>query len=178
MPDSYRARIQRLLARGLTRTQARGHGAPVPKYDPELEETVREKRDHPKRSLDRIAHAHRLAPERVRRYWVQTGVAQKDGRRWVLIEDRRPRRILMYSDGRAVIVVVPGHQESRLIGQHRAAVGLFLDTRKREYLVPFVGEGIRDVRGRFHPFETRPNELYRLTAPGPEPFEQIYKIVV
>jgi hypothetical protein len=59
-----------------------------------------------------------------------------------------------------------------------SAAGRFLETNKRELLAPFVGVSVKDIAGKEHPFETRPNVLYRLTAAGGESFEQIYRIVV
>jgi hypothetical protein len=56
--------------------------------------------------------------------------------------------------------------------------GPFLEENDPNVLAPFVGQGVYDTRGRIYPFEVRPNELYRLTLAGPEPFEQIYQIVM
>ena len=43
-------------------------------------------------------------------------------------------------------------------------------------LKPFVGDGVRDVSGAFHPFETGPNNLYRLDSTGELSVPEIYKI--
>jgi hypothetical protein len=59
-----------------------------------------------------------------------------------------------------------------------AAAGEFLASNDREDIAPFIDDGVPDIRGEFHPFETRPNVLYRLSAIRGESFEQIYRIVV
>lgn len=43
-------------------------------------------------------------------------------------------------------------------------------------LRPFVGQGVRDVNGVFHPYETNENTLYRLDQTGELSVPEIYKI--
>ena len=40
----------------------------------------------------------------------------------------------------------------------------------------FKGDGVTDVKGRFHPFETDPNELHRLRQMDLPPFHEIYQV--
>lgn len=59
-----------------------------------------------------------------------------------------------------------------------ATVGRFLETNDRSLLKPFIGQSVRDTAGKAHPFEARPNVLYRLSSAGEHTFEQIYRIVI
>lgn len=181
----YARRIERGLAKGLTRSQARGHpgkgkayasGRTAPGYDRRLEAGLKAIRGGS--TLREAAKAADVAPERLRGYLVRSGVAEKQGGRWRIGEDHRPREVPIYSQERAVSAVVPGYREAEQAGRYMAAVSRFLDTNDPVHLAPFAGSGVRDVRDRHHPFETDPGVLYRLTAAGPEPYEQLYKIVV
>lgn len=188
-PRDYRAeytrRIERGLARGLSRSQARGHPRPgeshtakaaLPSYDPRLEAGLKAMRGG--KSLGKAARAIGVAPERLRGYVAQTGVVAKQGRRWRVLHDARPRQIQFYSRGRALTITVPGYERAALVGRYLAAVKAFRDSNDPSHLVPFVDEGVTDAAGIYHPFETRPNVLYRLAATPAEPFEQVYRIVV
>ncbi len=181
----YARRIERGLAKGLTRSQARGHpgkgkayasGRAAPGYDRRLEAGLKAIRGGS--TLRDAAKTADVAPERLRGYLVRSDVAEKRGGRWRIGEDRRPREVPLFSQERAVSAVVPGYQEAEHAGRYMAAVSRFLETNDPVHLVPFAGGGVRDVRGRHYLFETDPGVLYRLTAAGPEPYEQLYKIVV
>lgn len=182
----YQHRVERGRLRGLTRAQARGHpeaGRPyasgrhlVPRYDPVLEEGVKGIRNGA--TIAQAAHATGVTEERLRRYLAGIGVATRERRRWRIGIDQRPRIVVFYSRGRAIEIVVPGYEEAALVGLYMNATAMFQATNDPAVLAPFVGKGVRDIRGHFHPFETDPNELFRLMAAGPEPFELIYRIVV
>ncbi len=181
----YRRRIERGLAEGLTKSQARGHPrsgekhssarTSTPRYDRRLEMGLKEMRKG--KSLKASARSAHVAPERLRNYATQTGVVHKERRRWVVKDDHRPRRVQVFSGGQAHEITVAGYAESELVGRYMAAVGEFLRTNDPSNLRPFVGEWVSDTNGRPYLLETRPNTLYRLHASGVEPFEQIYKIV-
>lgn len=181
----YRRRIERGRAKGLSRSQARGHPhsgeghaskrRSTPNYDRKLEAGLKEMRRG--KSLKASARSVHVAPERLRNYAAQTGVVRKEGRRWVVKDDRRPRQVQIFSSGRALAILVSGYAEAELVGRYRAAVGEFLRTNDVSNLRPFVGEQVADVNGVSYLLETRPNSLYRLHASGVEPFEQVYKIV-
>ncbi len=64
------------------------------------------------------------------------------------------------------------------IGKYMAAVRNFLDTNRQSFLTPFIDQSVRDIKGKEHPFEIRPNILYRLASGGEHTFEQIYRIVI
>lgn len=177
----YRAEYARRIARGrsrrVPRTAARGHGrAAAWSYEPGLEEALKAIRDG--ESLSRAAdHAH-VAPERLRWYLEASGVAERRGRRWTIGRDDRVRELPIYSRGRAEVVRFRGYEQASLAGAYLEAVRRFQETNEREVLAPFAGKGLTDLTGRFHPFEVRPNELYRLTIAGLEPVDQIYRIVL
>jgi hypothetical protein len=179
----YARRISRGLAKGLNKSQARGHGraneaglrAPRPISDDRLQLALRTLREE--KNFAAAARAGKIAPERLRKYALEQGVIEKEGRRWRVKPDL-PRRMLLFTDGKSATVTVGDFENASLIGRFMSAAGRFLETNKRELLAPFVGMSVKDLAGKAHPFETRPNILYRLTAGGGESFEQIYRIVV
>src|SRR5829696_884541 len=180
----YRHRIERGLAKGLSKSQARGHPRSgekhssarisTPRYDRRLEMGLKEMRKG--KSLKASARSAHVAPERLRNYAQGTGVVQKERRRWVVKDDQRPRRVQIYSGGQALEITVASYERAALVGRYMAAVKQFLATNDRTNLNPFVGEMVTDVNGRVYIFETGPNTLYQLYASGVEPFEEVYKI--
>jgi hypothetical protein len=183
--SEYARRIQRGQQRGLSRSQARGHPGTgerhisarvtVPKYDPQLEAGLKAVRGG--ESIRGAAKSIHVAPERLRQYIAQTGVAENRGRRWRIGDDRRVRDVPLYTGGRLAVVRLPGYDEAYRAGRFMAAVSAFLATNDASLLAPFEGEYVTDVDGTRHVFETRPNVLYRLSLTAPASFEQIYRIV-
>jgi hypothetical protein len=181
----YARRIQKGRTRGLSTRQARGHPgtgeshvssrAATPRYNPRLEEGLKGLRDG--KSLKASARSAHVAPERLRAYIAQTGVVEKEHRRWVVKVDDRLRVVPIFSKGQNIEIRVRGYEPAREAGAYMAAVKQFLATNDRSLLGPFEGQSVLDVTGKRHPFETRPNVLYRLHAAGTEPYEQIYRIV-
>jgi hypothetical protein len=181
----YRRRIERGLAKGLSKSQARGHPGSgekhasartsTPRYDRRLEMGLKEMRKG--KSLKAAARSAHVAPERLRTYATQTGVVQKERRRWVVKDDHRPRQIQIFSGGQAHEITVSGYAESEFVGRYMAAVKEFLRTNDAANLQPFKGEWVTDINGKPYLLETNENALYRLHASGVEPFEQVYKIV-
>jgi hypothetical protein len=174
----YARRIARGVARGIPRVQARGHARPTATsiYDRTLESGLHRMREG--KSLVQAAKEIHVSPERLRRYVEQTGAAAKSKRKWILLEDRRVRSVPLYSQSAFLVVMVEGFERASLAERYMASVGRFLDTNNLTHLRPFVGHGVADVNGKWHPFETQPNILYRLNANVTEPFEQLYRIVV
>jgi hypothetical protein len=119
-----------------------------------------------------------VAPERLRAYLRQTGVVEKQRGRWHVVEDNRAREIAFFSEGEIVTAVLPDYESAAKVGRYQSAVGQFLVSNDPYELAPFVGDGVADARGRFYPFEVRPNVLYRLNAVHGDSFEQVYRIVV
>jgi hypothetical protein len=130
------------------------------------------------KNLERAAKSAHVAPERLRVYMRQTGVVEKQRGRWRVVEDHRRREMTFYSQGDVVTVMLPGYEPAAKVGRYLSAVSQFLTSNDPADLGPFAGDGVTDVRGRFHSFETRPNVLYRLRAIQPDTFERVYRIVV
>jgi len=193
----YARRIARGLAQGLSRSQARGHPKPLEpakqaiaqaaksagsakpakpaKFDRRLEEGFRALREG--QTLAGSAKAVRVSPERLRRYIAETGMARREGRRWVIGPDVRPRIMRMCSAGEIDIVTV-NPEEAKKIGGYLSAVSQFLNTNNTAFLAPFAGAAVTDITGKVHPFETDPNALRRLDSTGGDSFEDVYRIVV
>jgi hypothetical protein len=110
--------------------------------------------------------------ERLRRHRLLNTASQKEGGRWIIF-DSREAKFWMATEGRMTSVTVP-NDEGSAISAHWHAVDKFLHSNNDEHLHPFEGEGVYDVRGRFHQFETRPNVLRKLEAVGELSFIEIY----
>jgi len=180
----YARRIANALARGLSRSRARGHakagetparGAPRPIEDERLQIALRTLRKE--KSFGAAARAARVSPERLRRQAIERGLIEKSGRRW-RTRSNLPRRILVFSKGQSLAITVGDLPAASLAGKYMSAVGRFLETNDRSALAPFVGKAVVDLSGKEHPLETRPNVLYRLSSTGEHSFEQVYRIVI
>jgi hypothetical protein len=129
------------------------------------------------KSLTAAARAAKVSPERLRRYATQRDIIERQGRRWIVRHDL-PRRMLLFSDGKDLRVVVGDFTSASKIGRFMSAVRHFLRTNRPAALREFVDESVTDISGKTHPFETRPNTLYRLASAHDQSFEHIYRIVV
>lgn len=182
--SEYRARVARAAARGLTRSQARGHARPgeTPirqgtagaSADPRLEHALKSLRQVGSQSA--AARSAGISVERFRRFLGENKLAHREGRTWKLT-DNRIREVRLISDGRSHQVSVAGFEGASIVGRYNEAVRAFLETNDISRLDPFVGISIRDAKGKRHQLETRPNTLYRLAASGTEGFEQVYRLV-
>jgi hypothetical protein len=177
----YNRRIFRGLARGLTRSQARGHaraGERIrpsgPSANPKGPEESGLKMMKRGSSLKNAARSNRISQERLRRYVRENTQATRVGRRWQIVDPRR-FHFPIYYRGRIVELWLSADEASKA-GRYMAAVGRFLPTGDASVLRPFVGQGIRDVNGVFHPYETNENTLYRLDQIGELSVPEIYKI--
>jgi hypothetical protein len=112
--------------------------------------------------------------ERLRRYVYENTQATRKNREWRIIDLRR-FHLPIYSQGQ-IIHLWLSDAEATKAGEYLSAVGRFLPTRDASVLRPFVGDGVRDAAGKFHPFETRENVLYRLDTAGELSVPEIYKI--
>jgi hypothetical protein len=180
----YARRIKRGLEGGLSRSQARGHprsrevfaskpGA-APAYNRRLELGFKVLQSG--QSLTAAAKTIRVSPERLRHYLTDQRIAEKHRGKWVPLPDHGDREMLIYTQGEERTVRVSRSQASD-IGSYLAAVNAFLKDNDTDPLSPFVDRGVTDVRGAYHPFETDPNALYRLTLTGGESFENVYRII-
>ena len=116
-------------------------------------------------SLKAAAHANRISQERLRRYLRENTDATRSGKIWRIVDLRR-FRLPIYSQAQIVEVWLSAEQATKA-GQYLGAVGRFLPTGNASVLKPFVGDGVRDIAGKFHLFETRENVIYiGSTPPG------------
>jgi hypothetical protein len=120
------------------------------------------------------AKAVGVSVERLRRFQQQNTTSRLEGRGWVITDTRPARPMLMATRGKMRTVTVSVDAASD-IGRHWDAINKFLNSNNPAPLQPFVGLGLRDLHGRFHPFETRPNVLRRMDSAGELSFVEIYR---
>jgi hypothetical protein len=182
--QEYLIRIARGLARGKSRSQARGHARAA--------DLPGDASPRPFRRSDRLEDALKLvkkgvsqryaaqqvgvSPETLRRFQKANTTSHREGRRWIIL-DARPVSVVMATRGKMRPVTVP-HDASTDISHHWIAINHFLETNDPSHLAPFVGKGLRDASGAFHPFETRPNVLRKLDSVGELSFVDIYRQTV
>jgi hypothetical protein len=186
----YRAEYARRIARGsvqgFSRSQARGHpkaaeavigakGAAKPLEDDRLQLALKVLRQE--KSLTAAAREAKVSPERLRRYATDKSIIERRGRRWI-VRRELPRRTLLFSAGKTLQVVVGDFASASKVGRFMSAVSAFLRTNNPAGLRPFEGASVADISGKIHPFETRPNALYRLASAHDQSFEHIYRIVI
>lgn len=181
----YKAEYARRIARGkklgLSKSQARGHAKPgeksirvkAVKSDALLEAALRNLSKIGKQG--EAAKRAGISAERFRRFLYDNSLATRKGRKWV-IHDNRLKQLRSIIDGRYVDLKLRGDQVS-LNGKFMAGVGRFLKTNDYSFVEPFIGQSVRDAKGKRHVFETDPNTLYRLSGAQDEPFEQNYRII-
>lgn len=129
------------------------------------------------KSLSVAARDANLPRTTLRRFLEQSGLAEKQGRKWI-VRDETPRRLLIYSAGQAIVITVPNLKAAKIVGVYMGHVGEFLKSNDPAFLGAFHGGGIEDIEGTRHTFETDPDTLYRLASTGSESFEQVYRIVI
>ena len=177
----YARRIANAAARGLSRSQARGHArtgeaqikGPKSKTDDRLEAALKLLRQTGDRAA--AAKSVNIAPERLRRFLREN--VQIEGRgRSLKITDNRPRDMTVISDGKADVLRLRDYDQASLNGQHLSAVREFIRTNDRELLLPFDDRAVIDAKGKAHPLDTDPNELYRLDAQGEGQVHEIYRL--
>lgn len=180
--QEYARRVERGLAKGMTRTAARGHGnrqaagtaAPSTFVDPigKLEQALKSiKRGA---TLRLAAKEQRIAPERLRRYLAQqTIVTRRAGR--LVISDPRPRQFPVYSEGELRAPVL-NPAEATKASAYMRDVERLLNFGDAGPLSQRRGDGVTDVKGKFVPFEVDPNALFRLDNAGELYFPEFYKI--
>jgi hypothetical protein len=181
----YARRIARGSVQGISRSQARGHPkaaeavigakAAKPLEDDRLQLALKVLRQE--KSLTFAAREAKVSPERLRRYATEKNIIERRGRRWI-VRRELPRRMLLLSDGKTIQVVVGDFASASKVGRFMAAVSAFLRTNNPAGLRQFEGASVADISGKIHPFETRPNALYRLASAHDQSFEHIYRIVI
>jgi hypothetical protein len=182
----YARRIARAVGKGLSRSQARGHPKPTeaiirasrtakPLEDHRLQLALKVLRQE--KSLTAAAREAKVSPERLRRYATERSIIERRGRRWIVRRDL-PRRMLLFSDGKTLQIVVGDFASASKVGRFMSAVSTFLRTNNPAGLRQFEGVSVADISGKIHPFETHPNALYRLASAHDQSFEHIYRIVI
>jgi hypothetical protein len=182
----YQRRIAKALSKGLSRSQGRGHPKPAeqlggldraerPIEDARLQLALKTLRQD--RNLTAAARAAKISPERLRRVAIERNILERKGRRWAVRHDL-PRRMLLYSNAKALTITVGDFDSASSIGRYMSAVSKFLRTNNPSGLGEFVDESVTDISGKTHVFETRRNALYRLDSANDQSFEQIYRIVI
>jgi hypothetical protein len=180
--QEYARRVARGTQKGLSRSAARGHPragerakpATQRSIDPGGREELALKMMRRGRSLrDASAHYH-VSQERLRAYVKEQTEARREGRRWRII-DRRTRQFPFYSDGR-VVTPTMSLDETSEAGRYMQAVKQFLRTGDTDFLAPFAAKGVRDVSGRFYPFELDENTLYELDHRDEAVIPELYRI--
>jgi hypothetical protein len=180
----YLIRIARGLAGGKSRSQARGHARaadlpstagrqPFKRSEP-LEDALKLMKKGV--SQKEAAKQAGVSAETLRRFQNANTTSRKEGRRWIIV-DTRPVPVVMATRGKMRNVTVP-HDTTSDISRHWIAINLFLETNDASHLAAFVGKGLRDSSGAFHPFETRPNVLRKLDSVGELSFVDIYRQTV
>lgn len=182
----YRRRIERALARGLTRSQARGHPraseayiskrARGPPFDERLEAAVREiRRGKP---LSEAARDLKVGRERLSAYAKAHAGAQRTGRGWTF-SDKRPREVAVITpDG--VVTITTDYEGAHIAGQHwheahqAMANHAWMESFERRWSDRFV----RDLRGKRHVLASDLNDVYAAVHAHDESFELIYRIVM
>jgi hypothetical protein len=179
----YLGRVQRGLAKGLSLSQARGHARagerPRPAnpivVNPKTKEEVAIRMMKAGAPLRTAAKGAGLSEQHLRRYVKENAGAVRVSNRWV-INDQRARRFPVYSEAQLKTLTLAPDEASRA-GLFMHAARQFLPSGDVSVLAPYIGRGVTDISGRFHPFEVDPNRLYELDAAGELNFPEFYRII-
>lgn len=175
----YQRRITAGLSKGRSRSAARGHprAADLSKPEPgpiNRDSAVERALGHMRRGLSQTAAAKLsgVSDEALRRHRLLNTQSQRHGSTWVIF-DLRPQPFNFVSRGKVVVVTLANDEGSQ-VSAYLRAINRFLDTNEDEHLFPFEGDGVYDVKGQYHPYETRPNVLRKLEAVDDLRFIEIY----
>jgi hypothetical protein len=178
----YQNRLERAAARGLSRSQARGHArhheVPVrPRSamasDARLEAALREL--HKRGNLTEAAKLVGVSSERVRRFVRENGYAERAGKGWRVTDTRRPQ-MRTFSEGEEKFLVLRDRDQASINGVFLNAVRKFTRSNKYDLIRPFIGTSIIDAKGKAHPLETDPNALHEL-ASVQDNYVDVYRLV-
>ena len=184
LSPAYARRLERSLARGRTRSEARGHGtaprrqwesadvATRPAYGKALEVLARTRRGE---SLTAASKAVGVAPDTVLRY---AGSAyERDGRgRWVAKPTDRLYRRMRFLDARGQTWVEPANaKEAKKLAEYWNAVDVYLATGNDRGLRRFRRATLRTRQKSRLPLVTDRRQLERLASVGELSFEDLYQ---
>lgn len=163
LSPQYRRRIERAEARGLARSQARGHakagespasGIRAHKDEHKLLKAIR-MLDDDGYSFSRAAREAGVSAERLRRYAHETGYAVKEGRRWTVPESQRGRVLFpIFSEGEFRRIRLSDSRAKSDVGLYMNRVRFALESNMPRWLTQFRGQYVTDDDGVRHYFET------------------------
>jgi hypothetical protein len=168
--QEYARRAALGAQRGLSRSAARGHPragerrqkATEGSFDPNSrEELALKMMRREKSSLRDAAARYGIGQERLRAYLKENTEAKRAAGRWIIVDRRLRERFPVYSSG-AVVTPLMSYEQTSEAGRYMQAVKQFLRTGEVAFLRPYAGKGVRDVNGKFYPFELDENTLYEL----------------
>ena len=180
---NYRAEYQRRVAKGLATGKslaaARGHARAADLPKPPA--TPIDRSDPRERALKLMRHGATqkqaakevgISVEQLRRHQLINTTSRRQGRKWVIF-DLRPQSFWIATGGQMTAGAL-ATDDGSLVGHYWSAVNAFLASNDRAHLEPYAGQGVRDVNGKFWPFEVGPNALRKLDSIGELHFLEIY----
>jgi hypothetical protein len=114
-----------------------------------------------KSSLREAAARYGIGQERLRAYLKENTEASRAKGKWIIVDRRVRERFPLYSSG-AVVTPLMSYAQTSDAGRYMQAVKQFLRTGDATFLWPYAGNGVRDINGKFYPFEVDENTLYEL----------------
>lgn len=179
----YQRRIRQGRKRGLSRAQSRGHPrkrekslstrTKSPLKDERIARAVA--RLHRGSSLSKSASEAGVSPERLRKFVRDTHIATRRRGRWKVNLKRLNWEVVLYTRNREKLVTLSDPDAVSLSMSFMARVGIFERTGDASVLLEYRGKGVKDVNGVWHPFETNPNRLLRISHSRTERPDKYYR---
>jgi hypothetical protein len=179
----YQRRLERAKKRGLSKSQARGHPR-------KRERSISAKVKSPlkdDRMAQAVAYLHRgsslsqsaadagVSAERLRKFLRDSHIATRRRGKWKVNIKKINWEVLLYTRGRAELVQLNDPEAVSRAMSFMATVRYFKDSQDKSALEIYRGESVRDMHGKYHPFETNSNSLYRLASSVPERPDKFYR---
>lgn len=190
--QEYARRIERALAKGLTRAQGRGHPTAGTSYisdrrqtnkrtkpDNKLEDAI----DAMRRGESLVAAAQRLhvSRERLSAYAKRQAGAERKGRAWTF-NDTRKRRVPIIAEDllHPITIWVPSYEAASLVGLHYTEADQAVERPELfpAFIAKWSGKSVTDTKGRKYNFATDPNDLYRALVADEIDWTRIYHLQV
>jgi hypothetical protein len=179
----YQRRLERAKKRGLSKSQARGHPrkreksistrVKSPLKDDRLAQAVAYL--HRGVSLSQSAADAGVSPERLRKFIRDSHIATRRRGKWKVNIKKINWEVLLYTRGRAELLQLNNPEEVSRAMSFMASARHFKDSQDKSSLEIYRGQGVQDMRGKSHPFETNPNTLYRLASSVPDRPDKFYR---
>ena len=177
----YQRRLAKGAERGLSRSQARGHArhneVPVkPRTqaaEPRLEKGLSAL--HKSGSLTKAAKSAGVSSERLRRFLLQNGYAERAGKTYRVTDTRLPQ-VLTFADGEAKRIVLRDRDQASINGTFMNAVKKYVRSNKYDLIRPFIGTSVIDAKGNAHLLETDRNTLHEM-ASVQDNYVDVYRLV-